>query len=321
MISWASIGRARTRLVRRACVQPAGVGPAWVRLVAAALLCLGASCSTGATVNLGAQAPRPYHFGTPRLHAELGTANANDNPTLTADLLDLYFTSARDANATDVWTAHRASVSEPFTDVAPVTAANSPFFETSAAISLDALTLWVGTNRAAGVDDLDIWVLSRPTRDAPWSAPRAVPELNSLARDVPRPPGQHGLVMPLASERDSPGLYRTYLSERSTLSAPFGPPRAIPELISPNLNTVDAFLTDDGLTLFFSSSPSSGAGDLFVASRRSLAEPFSSVVPLEQLNTASDERDPWLSPDGQTLFFSSDRDGILNIYEVAASRS
>ena len=28
------------------------------------------------------------------------------------------------------------------------------------------------------------------------------------------------------------------------------------------------------------------------------------------------ERDPWLSPDGKHLFFSSDRDGTLSIYEA-----
>ena len=35
-------------------------------------------------------------------------------------------------------------------------------------------------------------------------------------------------------------------------------------------------------------------------------------------NTSHDERDPWLSPDRKLLFFSSDRDGKLNIY-VASS--
>jgi hypothetical protein len=38
--------------------------------------------------------------------------------------------------------------------------------------------------------------------------------------------------------------------------------------------------------------------------------------PLGSLNTDADERDPWLSPDGQRLYFASDRDGVLNIYEA-----
>ncbi len=43
-------------------------------------------------------------------------------------------------------------------------------------------------------------------------------------------------------------------------------------------------------------------------------EPFSVTQPLDDLNTAGDERDPWLSPDGHTLYFTSDRSGVLQIY-------
>ena len=39
--------------------------------------------------------------------------------------------------------------------------------------------------------------------------------------------------------------------------------------------------------------------------------------PLDDLNTPGDERDPWLTPDGKTLYFTSDRDGALNIYTAA----
>jgi Tol biopolymer transport system component len=51
-----------------------------------------------------------------------------------------------------------------------------------------------------------------------------------------------------------------------------------------------------------------------VAWRRSTNEAFSVTQPLSDLNTPADERDPWLSPDGTTLYFTSDRGGILNIY-------
>jgi hypothetical protein len=97
----------------------------------------------------------------------------------------------------------------------------------------------------------------------------------------------------------------------------------------PGLATVDGFLTDDGLTLFFSRSPATSAtdaggdagaaakADLFVAFRRSTAEGFQVTQPLDDLNTPADERDPWLTPDGKTLYFTSDRDGVLTIYTAA----
>ena len=270
-------------------------------------------------MNLGDQFPRPYHFGVPRALTELGAA-PSDNPTLTADLLEIFFTSNRDGVSTDVWTAHRASASDPFEGVALVAAASTPAFETSSAISLDGLTLWVGSDREGGLGDLDIWMLRRPAREGAWSAPVNLLSLNSPLRDVPRQPGQHDRVMPLASQRDNPDLYRTYLSARASATAPFETPQAIPELAFATTSTVDAFLSDDGLALFFSSSPPLGVGDLFVAWRRSTAEPFLFYEPLDELNTPGDERDPWLSPDGGTLFFTSDRGGVLAIYEVPASR-
>jgi WD40-like Beta Propeller Repeat len=136
--------------------------------------------------------------------------------------------------------------------------------------------------------------------------------------------------------------YQIYLATRPTPGEAFGAPVAISELNHPDGSTVDGFLTDDGLTMFFSSAPvaesadaavpasdggktdagkTADAGvansDLFVAWRRSTSGPFSFTQPLDDLNTAADERDPWLSPDGRTLYFTSDRGGVLNIYTAA----
>ena len=61
--------------------------------------------------------------------------------------------------------------------------------------------------------------------------------------------------------------------------------------------------------------------DMYVAWRASTADRFSLPTPLTDLNTAADERDPWLSPDGTLFYFTSDRgNGVLQIYEATASR-
>ena len=165
--------------------------------------------------------------------------------------------------------------------------------------------------------------------------------LNSSDDDIPRPPGQHGLVMPLASQRTDPQSYETYFAPRASSGAPFATPVLVPELVVNDRSTVDAFLADDGLTIFFSrgprepvvadggadgaapdgsaASPDSGAAvttsDLYVAWRRSVDEAFSAIQPLNDLNTTMyDERDPWLTPDGKTLYFTSNRSGTLTIY-------
>ena len=307
-----------------------------------ALAICSASCTAGKTVILGHEMPEPYHFDAPVLVAELASSSHTDNPTLTGDLLEIYFTTDRVSGNGDVWFATRPTATAPFGTPAPVTVVNGDSFETSSAISADGLTLWFGSDRP-GVGAKDIWVTQRATRASVWSTPVNVAALNSSADDIPRPPGEHALVMPMASTKAtginpaSGGNYQTYLSARPTTGAPFGPPVAVPELSYPDRSTVDSFLSDDGLTMFFSSAPlaepadaavaaadggrTADAGvansDLFVAWRRSLNEPFSVPQSLDDLNTAADERDPWLSPDGKTLYFTSDRAGVLSIYTAA----
>jgi Tol biopolymer transport system component len=126
--------------------------------------------------------------------------------------------------------------------------------------------------------------------------------------------------MPLSSDRETAGVYQTLLAARPTRASSFGAPTAITELTFPDHTTVDAFLSDDGLTMFYASAPPGAKLDLYVAWRKTTAQPFSVAVPLDDLNTAADERDPWLSPDGTVFYFSSDRSGLLQIYEVAAWR-
>jgi len=309
-------------------------------LLIALAVCTPASCTGGKIVTLGRTTPETYHFDAPVLVAELASPSHTDNPTLTGDLLEIYFTTDRVSGNGDVWFATRATATAPFGTPAPVSAVNGDSFETSSAISTDGLTLWFGSDRPGGVGANDIWVSQRATRAAGWSTPVNVVALNSPADDIPRPPGEHALVMPMASTKASAintasgGNYQTYLAARPTTGAPFGTPVAIPELDHSDSSTVDGFLTDDGLTLFFSSAPvaepadaavsasdggktadgGAAKGDLFVAWRRSPSEPFSATQPLDDLNTAFDERDPWLSPDGTTLYFTSDRSGVLNIY-------
>jgi WD40-like Beta Propeller Repeat len=289
------------------------------------VLVVAVSCDAG-VLQVGSGDAIPFDFGTPVLVAELASSpSRSENPTLTVDGLEIYFTSNRNGGtAGDVWFAERSSVDEPFGTPAPVAGVNSDSFETSSAISGDGLTLWFGSERAGGSGGVDIWVSQRPSRSAGWSDPTSLAPLNSPADDIPRPPGQHALVMPLAStvattSNPTGKNYQTYLATRATTSASFDPPTSIPELDYPDRSTVDAFLTEDGLTMFFSSTPVQGssASDLYVAFRRSIGEPFTVTLPLAALNTTHDERDPWLSADGTILYFTSDREAdTLNIFSV-----
>jgi len=118
-----------------------------------------ASCALGCAseplVVLGEREPPRWRFSSPALVAELSVPAKTDNPTLTADLLDIFFTSERDGGP-DIFTAERAARDEPFGPAQRVDALNAPGIETSPAISADGLTLWFASDRAGGQGQLDV---------------------------------------------------------------------------------------------------------------------------------------------------------------------
>ena len=269
-------------------------------------------------ITLGQGAPVPAFRDSGRRIANVNDPETEEsNPTLTDDLLEMYFTSDRDGGlgGDDVWYATRRTRAEPFGLPQPLGAANSEEDETSPAISLDGRTLWVASERDLGLGGFDIWRLTRASREQAWGSIENVVALNSDSDDIPRPLGQGELVMPLASRRTD-DEYQTFLASRSGTNAEFDTLQPLAYLWEPGISMVDGFLTNDGLLLFYNREPEAGEGDLYMAWRTSLDEPFGRAVPLPLVNTDQDERDPWLSSDGKRFFFSSDRrDGReLDIY-------
>jgi Tol biopolymer transport system component len=279
-----------------------------------------AACSDGGSVVLGHGAFPDIELGAPTLVAELASAGNVTDPTLTADLLEIYFTATESDPDGDVWVARRRERDAPFAQPTRIEALSSPASESNPAISLDGLTVWFGSDRAGGAGGMDIWQASRADRDAAWSAPILLTRLNSPGNDVPRPPGLGARFMPLGSDRASPGLYQTYLAQRSDPHAPFESPVLVSELSFSGMGTVDGFLPDDGLTLWFSLWTPPAQSDLHLAFRKSAGQPFADHRALIGINGPWDDRDPWLSADGRTLYFASNRAGRFAIYVSTVAR-
>ena len=126
--------------------------------------------------------------------------------------------------------------------------------------------------------------------------------------------------MPLSSKRHGGPLYQIYLATRPSADEPWQDVSQdlLASVNSGSFESSDGFLTADGLTLYFSSTRNSAQqGDLFVAQRSSLQLAFGVPRALADLNTAADERDPWLSLDGSLLYFSSNQGGQYALYVSA----
>lgn len=257
----------------------------------------------------------PFVFDPPVVVEELFSGTKDDNPTLTWDMKEIYFSSKRGDDTTDLWWAQRENTDEPFSEPVFLEELSSPDFDTSPAVDGDGLTFWFSSVPPNSASGLDIFKVVRGTRDDAWGTPTLVPELNSEVDDIPRPTGARGLVMPFASRRAG-GEYLTYFASRPNIDAPFDEITLVEGLAQSDELAADAFLTDDGRTLLYTQGGPDNPGDLFMAARASTSDPFGEVVAIDSLNTDADERDPWLSPDGKVLYFSSDRDGYYAIYRA-----
>jgi hypothetical protein len=284
------------------------------------------SCQLGQDVPLGGVQPlsqggaggdggAAFRFLEPEPLTLLNSEENDDNPSLSFDLLTLCWISLRSGGTgdADIWCSTRPEVGSEFGAPEEASALNSPVFETSSALSSDALQIWFGSRREGGQGAVDIWTCTRSSRSEPWPAPSLEVALNSAADDIPRPLGFKGQVMPMASRRDS-GNYATYFAERSLDTHEFSEPALVPGLDEQSSSVGDAYLLEDGLTLIFAQETDLGTTDLFVTERTTLDEPFQKARPLLGVNTEADERDPWLSPDGELLYFSSNRTGNFDLY-------
>lgn len=287
-----------------------------------AIGCAGAlsGCGADAIIALGQDEPLPTFADAGRRVRFINDEQEDEaNPTFTEDLLEIYFSSSRAGGpgGEDVWYATRLTRAEAFGPPRLIPSINSELDETSPAISADGLTLYVASDRPDGTSErnMNIWRTTRASTQSAWGPLIYVDGLNSEWDDVPRPLGLGGLAMPLASRRGG-DAYQTYLGRRRDVGAEFDTVEPLDELWSSGSSTVDAFMTNDGMMVFFTREPAEGQGELYMAWRTSLQEDFGEAVALPFVNTSSDERDPWVSADGQRLFFASNRrDGKgLDIY-------
>jgi WD40-like Beta Propeller Repeat len=245
-------------------------------------------------------------FGPPAIVAAIADIDAdNEDPSMTGDSLELYFSSTRSGNQ-DIWLSVRSSADAGWGAPTPVTELNSPTGEGAPGVSLDGLTIWFSRSS-------QVLVSTRTARTQPWGTPSPVAELNTPGSQLDPAVDESSLLLFFASNRGDAG-YDLYASSRPDLLSAWSPPAPIPGLNTP-VDDLDPFVGSFGLQVWFASSRS-GAGDLFWSSRSSVTDPFAPPVALDSLNTAFKESDPTLSADFHYILFASSRAGMPQIYEA-----
>lgn len=302
------------------------VGPRCVALVA--IGALAATACDARDISLGdgrgspleprdGEAPRDaagLDFGAPTLVQGLSTPDAgdttDDDPSLTADLVEMFFDSKRDGGAgrEDVYRTTRASADGAWDNPEFVARLSSPSRETGLALTGDGLTLYFSSDRDGGQGGLDVYVSTRTTRMSEWSDPVSVPELESSGDDLVSAVDSAGDTLYLARRDGEDDDYDLFVATRA--GGPFTAPVAISELNTDGEES-DAFPVRGGLALVFTRSE-----DLVLSERAAAGDPFGAPRPIDALNSDGDDRDPWATPGLDYVVFSSNRTGEYRLYEA-----
>lgn len=185
---------------------------------------------------------------------------------------------------------------------------NSPHNDAGAVLTRDSLSVYFCSNRPGGLGGDDLYMSRRVSVDAPWQTPANLRELNSPQSEIEPALRKDGLEIFFASSRPPGKDLHIWRSVRADLSSPWTHPVEAKELNSAVQESGPA-LTEDGLQIYFHSRRPGGLGDadIYTASRRDLASPFSAPVRLPQINSPKNELVPFPSADGLVLLFASNR--------------
>jgi WD40-like Beta Propeller Repeat len=166
-----------------------------------------------------------------------------------------------------------------------------------------------------GVGTGDIWMTRRRNKHSDWEPPTNLGcVLNTSANETApayfEDPETEQAWLFYASDRTDRffDVYASPLGEDGSV----GLGLLVPAFSSPGRDT-RIFIRKDGLEAFITSNrigSLNGSLDIWVSTRDTLADPWSAPTnPGMPVNSVVDDVAPWLSKDGTTLYFSSNRFG------------
>lgn len=250
----------------------------------------------------------------------LSTSAHEFNPTLSPDGQTLYFVRG---NADFTGQKIMASRWEGGRWGAPerVAFSDERFFDSDLTLSGDGGTMVFASTRprpdgGGRAEDYDLWRSVRGA-DGRWGEPSHLGAVNSAAPEFG--PELHGGWL----------LFNSYRAGRDGLSdlyrvrweggAPAGAPETLGAVLNSPSHDADPVLSPDGRVLVFVSWDRPGGlgkGDLYVSVRQ--GEGWSAPESLGAgVNSAGFDFTPFFSPDGEWLYFASDRGGeAADLYRV-----
>jgi hypothetical protein len=199
--------------------------------------------------------------------------------------------------------AARCDRAKPFGAPALVASVNSSADESSARLSPDELTLYLGSARNG---NYDMFVAKRADAGADFSTPTALPNLSTSNDESHGVVTADGLTMYFGLAKTG-NPFHLAVAVRPSVVAEFGAPEVVANVNS-SASENDPMIDDGAENIYFMSTRASNNVDIYRATRMASGA-FGTPTPLAEINTNATEHMPVITPDGLALYFASDRGG------------
>ena len=247
-------------------------------------------------------------WSPPSVVSEISTPGEESSPFLSADGLRLYFTAFNGSAEMDFHVVARTEPAGPFSSPVALSDINGPGDEYYIWLSPDELEVYYASDAGNASSLLDLWSASRTSTAEAFSNAGILSGVSDVdAEDLGVWVSPDGLTLWFSSTRW--GDLDIGIATRASISDPFGSAGFRNEFFTGNFETAPSLLPDQ-LTIFYAADTGGQGGmDIFTGTRDDLSDEFTNLQSVPGINTPFDEWDPSISPDGRTLYFSSDRPG------------
>lgn len=288
------------------------------------------ACLLGCYAAMGASSPRAAQsFGEwsppAPLPAPVNTPFTDEYAVLSRDELTMYFTSDRPngRGGLDLWSATRDSLESPWNEPENMQVLNSEADDSLPFLSPNEHVLYFHSARArptscGGLGD--IWMTRRQNGHSSWGQPIDLgcdpsgpntPSIDTAPSFFEDPATGQAWLFYGSNRPGGAGDFDVYASPLADHGLA-GRGVRVSDFSSPKRDT-RIFIRHDGLETLITSNRDgslSGSLDLWVSVRQTVFDRWSVATNLGlPINSPFDDVAPWLSKDGTTLYFSTNRDG------------
>jgi hypothetical protein len=258
-------------------------------------------------------APACTSFGpwnTPVALGPLNTPKTEFGAQITRDGLTLYFDANTLANDQDLFAASRPDRSSPFGVPVELAAITTTMDDDDATISDDGLELIFHRGNPSNC----IYDARRASTSDAFTSATTTTICGASGAYLSR----DGLTLYYNTRVDGFGEGVLYTTTRASTADPFTPGTPIAELSGGATKGYPA-LTFDELAIVFESTGGGPDLDLFIATRATTTDPWSTPARIPELETAGNEGDASFTADGTEIFFASDVSGSYDLYHATRS--